>query len=86
MSVKVKEPFCANFCKEWTPSELQQCCVLLLCKCVVLCNGRLSGTIEGSRLTGKIHCSQNYAHLQNYVNNGNLPGRSAATYRWKVSY
>ena len=39
-------------------------------------NGRLSGTIEGS---GLIHCSQNYAHVQNYANNGNLPGMSAAT-------
>ena len=42
-------------------------------------NGRLSGTIEGSRLTGFLHCSQNYAFVQNYVNNGNLPGKSAAS-------
>ena len=30
-------------------------------------------------LPGKIHCSRQCAHAQNYVNNGSLPGKSAAS-------
>ena len=64
----------------------KMCQLLIICiQCapntftLIHANGRLSGTIEGSRLTGYIHCSQNCAQVQNYVNNGNLPGMSAAT-------
>ena len=49
-------------------------------------SGRLLGRLVAADLPGKIHCSRSCAHVQNYVNNGHLPGKSAATQRWKVSY
>ena len=42
-------------------------------------NGRLLGLFVAADLPGKIHCSRSCAHAQNFVNNGNLPGNSAAT-------
>ena len=42
-------------------------------------NGRLLGRLVAADLPGKIHCSLSCAQAQNYVKNGNLPGKSAAT-------
>ena len=41
--------------------------------------GRFLRRLAAADLPGKIHCSRSCAHAQNYVNNGNLPGKSAAT-------
>ena len=43
------------------------------------CNGRLLGRLVAADLPGKIQCSRSCAHAQNNINNGNLPGKSAAT-------
>ena len=42
-------------------------------------NGILLGRLVAADLPVKINCSRSCAHAQNYVNNGNLSGKSAAT-------
>ena len=58
-------------------------CILALQKSeafrLKLNNGRLLGCLVAADLPGKFHCSRSSAHAQNTVNNGNLPGKSAAT-------
>ena len=45
----------------------------------LISNKRLLGRLVAADLQGKINCSRYIAQAQNYVNNGNLPGKSAAT-------